>query len=146
LNLSFYEFNIKKDKYRIFVEDVYSNIQIGIQKYNKSVCVCVWELQGINDKLSYETTRKIFGTMLYIIKTYYSNTKCIQFKTIKRTCFNFRNFRNYINCITSMSNSIFKIPFVSHNDKNTISVYMLPREKDIILKAYCTKFKYKPKK
>ncbi len=141
LNLSFYEFNIKKDKYRIFVEEVNSKIQIGIQKYNKNNYT--WELQGIDNKLSLETTRKIFGTMLYIIKTYYSDIMYIQFKTIKRKCF---NFRNYINCITSMSKSIFKNSFVSHNDKNIVSVDILPRDEDVLREAYYTKFKYKPKK
>lgn len=117
-NTYFYDFYVKKEQYRIVVENNDLKIKVQILKYNNS---CIWEIQGIDKNLSYKETQKIFGTILYIIKTNYNNVIYAKFKTIDHTQF---NFRSYINCLRSMSNLIFNNPIVSHNDKDEVNIYI----------------------
>ena len=136
VNITFYEFNINKRKYRIFIELFENNIHIGFEKED-DFFMNKWYIEGIDNELQNGEIQKLFGTVIYVIKDLYKQ----KYNNIQIQTNEDKKFRTYLRIIQQISKKLLPDSVISHNDK---FIFITNKESKKI--DFINLFKYKSNK
>lgn len=139
VNVIFYEFDIRTNKYRIFIELYKDNIHVGFEKED-DFFKNMWYIEGIDDDLKNGEIQKLFGTVIYVIKDLYKE----KYNNIQIQTNEAKKFRVYLRIVQQMSKTLLSNSIISHNDK--FIFITASNNKGLHVLDIIKSFKYKPKK
>lgn len=139
VNVMFYEFSVRTNKYRIFIELYKDNIHVGFEKED-DFFKNTWYIEGIDDDLKNGEIQKLFGTVIYVIKDLYKE----KYNNIQIQTNEAKKFRVYLRIVQQMSKTLLSNSIISHNDKFIFITNI--NNQDLNILDIIKSFKYKPKK